>query len=188
MATFRRFWENALDEQGRSILSIGSAKDAKEIIEAFFIPDKINPLSFSYNCEALLRQGMPSLRDIADPEQSPQPTPSLSRFIAVHDRPVGMPLWFIAAYPDVLLWYDNQVGEYMNVHRPDEDSLAAFSAELFGLDLTDPNLQKKLRDSIDKEGKFHPNILRNLVQSYKDKTGRELETAVKTPPEDIYLG
>jgi len=180
MATMRRFWENALSEECLSILSIGSAKEAKEIIETFLMPDKINPLSFSYNCEALLRQGMPSLRDIADSEKNPQPTPSVSRFIAVMDRPVGMPLWFIAAYPDILLWYDNQVGECMKAHRPDRDSLTVFSAKLLGLDLTDPNLEKKLGDSTDKEGKLRPNILRNLVQSYKDKIGRELETAAKS--------
>ena len=180
MATIRRVWENALSEESLSILSIGSAKEAKEIIGSFMMPDKINPLSFSDNCEALLRQGMPSLRDIADSEKNPQPTPSVSRFIAVMDRPVGMPLWFIAAYPDVLLWYDNQVGEYMKAHRPDRDSLTVFSAKLFGLDPTDPNLEKKLGDSMDKEGKFRPNILRDLVQSYKDKTGKELETVAKS--------
>ena len=180
MSMTRRFWEDALGEEGRSILSIGSAKDTKEIIETLFIPDRINPLIFSYNCAALLRQGMPSLIEIAGLEKSYEPTPSLSRFIAVHDRPVGMPFWFIAAYPDVLLWFDNQVGEYMKAHRPDRDDLTAFSAKLFGLDPTDPKLEKKLRDSMDEEGKFRPNILRNLVQSYKDKTGGELETAIKS--------
>jgi len=180
MATMRRFWGNALSsEESLSILSIGSAKEAKRITEAFLMLDKINPLSFSDNCEALLRQGMPSLRDITGSEKNPQPTPSVSRFIAVMDRPVGMPLWFIAAYPDVLLWYDNQVGEYMKAHKPDRDSLTVFSAKLFGLDPTNPNLEKKLGDSTDKEGKLRPNILRNLVQSYKDKTGRELETVAK---------
>ena len=179
MATMRRFWGNALSEESLSILSISSAKEAKEIVEAFLMPDKINPLSFSDNCEALLRQSMTSLREIADSEKNPQPTPSVSQFIAVMDRPVGMPLWFIAAYPDVLLWYDNQVGEYMKAHRPDRDSLTVFSAKLFGLDPTDPNLEKKLGDSTDKEGKLLPNILRNLVQSYKDKTGRELENTTR---------
>jgi hypothetical protein len=189
--THSKVWENILSSISKeelSLLSIGSMKEAKEIVGAFFVPDKIHPLNFYYNCEALLLEGMPSLGVIASPEKSPQPTSSLSRFVPVIDRPLGVPLWFIAAYPDVLLWYDNEVGEYMKAHRPDRDSLTVFSANLFGLDPTDPNLEKKLNDSKDKEDKLRPNILRNLVQSYKDKASRELETAVKTPADDVYLG
>jgi len=191
MTTIRRTWENILNplgEEGLSLLSIGSAEEAREIIDAFFLPDKINPLTFWGNCEALLRGGHPSLEDLLDGKKSCQSTPSLSRFTWIADRPVGMPLWFIAAYPDVLLWYDNQVGDYMKAHRPDEDSLAAFSADLFGLDPTDPDLEERLDSFVDKEGKFRPNILRKLVESYKDKIGKVLETAVKSPAEDIYLG
>lgn len=184
-------WENTLrplGKEGLSLLSVGSAKEANEIIDAFFVPDKIYPLRFMNNFIALFWQGTsPSLRVFLDLKESDETTPSLSRFEAMTDRPVGMPLWFIAAYPDVLLWYDNEVGEYMKAHKPDEDSLAAFSTKLFGLDPTGPNLEESLRDSVDKKDKFRPNFLRNLVQSYKDKTSRELETAAKIPAEDMCL-
>ena len=188
--TGRKVWENILrplGEEGLSLLSIGSVEEANEIIDAFFVPDKIYPLRFSSNLEALIQQGRPDyLRVLLEEKKSDEPTPSLSRFVAVVDRPVGMPLWFIAAYPDVLFWYDNEVAEYMNAHKPDEDSLAAFSTKLFGLAPTELNLEERLRDSMDREGKFRPNILRNLVQSYSDSTGRELETTAKTLAEDVY--
>lgn len=188
MAMIRRVWEDALGEEVRSILLIGSAKEAKEIIEAFLVPDKIDPLRFSYNCEALLRRGTPSLRERLGLEKSPEPTQSLSQFTDVLDRPSFVPLWFIAAYPDVLLWHKSKLREYKNVHGRDEDGLAALNAKLFDLDLTDPNLEKKLDNFIDSEGNPRPNTLRNLLQSYKEETGKEFETAVKSPGDDGYLG
>ena len=185
MAMIRRVWEDALGEEVRSILSIGSTKEAKEIIEAFLVPDKIDPLRFSYNCEALLLHGMPSTAiKLLGLEKSPEPTPSLSQFIDVLDRPSFVPLWFIATYPDVLLWHKNKLREYKIVHGRDEDGLAALNAKLFGLDLTEPNLEERLDNFIDSEGNPRPNVLRNLLQSYKD-TGREFETAVKNPGDDV---
>lgn len=189
MAMIRRVWENALGEEVWSILSIGSAKEAKEIVEAFFVPDKIDPLRFWYNCEALPLCGMTSAAiELLGIEKSREPTPSLSQFTEVLDRPSFVPLWFIAAYPDVLLWHKNKLREYKNVHGWDEDGLAALNAKLFGLDLTEQNLEKKLDNFIDSEGNPRPNTLRNLLQSYKEETGRELETAVKSPEDDMYLG
>lgn len=179
MAMARRVWRNALNalgEKGLSLLSIGSTNEAKEIIEAFFVPDRVNPLIFWGNCEALVRGGSPSLLDLAGQEKSYEPTPSLSPFMWIADRPGGMPLWFIAAYPDVLLWHRNQLREYKTAHGRDEDG---FYAKLYGLDLTDPNLEERLDNFVDSEGNLRPNTLRILVQSYKDKTGREFETALK---------
>jgi hypothetical protein len=187
----REVWENTLrplGKEGLSLLSIDSMKEANEIIDAFFVPDKIYPLRFLNNFEALGLQGAsPSERVFLGLKESDETTHSLSQYTAVMDRPSGMPLWFIAAYPDVLLWHENQVAEYIETRGPDEDSLAAFSTEWLGFDPTDPNLEEKLRDSVDKEGKFRPSALRNLVQSYKDKTSRELETAAEIPAEDMCL-
>ena len=59
---------------------------------------------------------------------------------------------------------------------------------MFGLDLSDPALEQRSDDFVDNEGNPRPNTLRNLIQSYKDRTSRELETAVKTFEEDVYLG
>jgi len=183
MDTIYKIWEGVLGEEG---LSIASEKEVRKVIEDFIIPDKINPLAFSDNYETLLRGGMPSAREFLGLETGHKPTASLSQFARMIDRPVGMPLWFIATYPDVLLWYDNTVAEYMKTHMLREDSLTLFSAKLCGIDVLSPNLKEE--DLVDSEGKIRPNILRNLVESYKDKAGKELETAIKTPEDDIYLG
>ncbi len=187
METIRRAWEDSFNEEGRSVLSIGSPQEARQIIDGFVMPDRVDPLIFLSNLEALVSGSMPSMKDLADLERSYEPTPSLSRFTWVGDRPSGMPLWFIAAYPDVVLWCHSQIREYMKARRSDED-LKALIADLYDLDPADPGLEEELGDSMGEEGKFCPiTLLRNLVQNYKSKTGRELETAVKSQETDVYL-
>ena len=59
----RKMWEGLLCKEG---LSIASGKEVKEIIEDLIIPDKINPLAFSSNYEALLRGGIPSTEELLE--------------------------------------------------------------------------------------------------------------------------
>lgn len=190
--THRKVWETALGSSGTdelSLLSIGSMEEANEIIDKFFVADKINPVSFWGNLIALFRDSLPILQRIDfGLKQSDETTKSISQFTAVLDRPSFAPSWFIAAYPDVLVWHRDQLREYRTTNRCDEGGLAELNAKLFGLDLSDPALDQKPNDFVDNEGKARPNILRNLVQSYKDRISRKLETAVKTPEDDVYLG
>ena len=186
MAMFRRFWEDALGEEVRSILSIGSANEAKEIIEDFLIPDKIDPLRFRCNCEALLLRGMPSgATELLGLKKSHEPTQSVSEFTSVLDRPSFVPLWFIAGYPDVLLWHKNELREYKITHGRDEDGLDVFNAKLFGIDLTDPDLER-MDEFVDGKGNPSPKSLRNLVRSYKERTGKELETTIEKYEDGIW--
>jgi len=178
-----KVWERLLGKEG---LSIASAKEVKKIVEDFIIPDKINPLAFSSNYEALLRGGIPSARELLGIEKDNQPTPSLPHFTFVANRPLVFPLWFIAAYPDILLWFENVGEEYIEVHGQDEDGLTAFHKKVLGTDSAAPSLKEE--DLIDSKGNIRSKNLRNLVQAYKDETGKELETAIKALEDDIYLG
>jgi hypothetical protein len=179
----RKMWEGLLGKEG---LSIASVKEVKDIIEDLIIPDKINPLAFSSNYEALLRGGIHSTEELLGIENDTQRTQSLSHFTFVANRPLAFPLWFIAAYPDVLLWFENAGEEYIETHGQDEDGLTGFHKKVLGIDPANLNLKEK--DLIDSKGNINSKNLKNLVQSYKDETGKELETAIKSPADDIYLG
>lgn len=178
-----KMWGTLLGKEG---LSIASEKEVKAIIEDLIIPDRINPLAFSSNYEALLGGGTPSAREFLGLEKGHQPTPSLSYFTLAADRPLAFPLWFIAAYPDVLLWFVNVGREYIKTHGRDYNERGMLELKLLGIDPSDTNLKEE--DIFDSEGHNRPHILKNLVQSYKDKSGKELETAIKDIGDDIYLG
>jgi len=178
-----KMWGTLLGKEG---LSIAPEKEVKAIIEDLIIPDRINPLAFSSNYEALLRGGMPSAREFLGLEKGHQLTPSLSYFTLAADRPPAFPLWFIAAYPDVLLWFVNVGREYIKTHGQDYNEQGMLELKLLGIDPSDTNLKEE--DIFDSEGHNRPHILKNLVQSYKDKSGKELETAIKDIGDDIYLG
>jgi len=178
-----KVWERLLGKEG---LSIASTKEVKKIVEDLIIPDKINPLTFSSNYETLLRGDIPSARELLGIEKDNQATPSLPHFTFVANRPLAFPLWFIAAYPDVLLWFENVGEEYIEVHGQDEDGLTAFHKKALGIDSAAPNLKEE--DFLDSKGNIRSKNLKNLVQAYKDETDKELETAIKAPEDDIYLG
>ena len=170
-----KMWESLLGKEG---LSIASEKEVKEIIEDLLIPDEIDMSTFISNYEALVRGGTPSatelLTGIATDNQS---TPSISDFTFALNRPPALPLWFIAAYPDVLLWFVNVGREYIKTHGRDYNGRGILELKLLGIDPSDPNLKEE--DILDCEEHNRPHVLKNLVQSYKDKTGKEFETAIK---------
>jgi hypothetical protein len=183
VATIHKVWGSLLGKEG---LAIASGEELKGIINDFIITDKVNPLSFSSNYEALLGGGIPSARELLGTERDNKQTSSLSHFISVVNRPLAFPLWFVAAYPDVLLWFENTGERYIETHGQDEDGLTAFHKRVFRIGAVAPNLKEE--DLIDNKGYIRPDILKSLVQSYKDETGKELETAVSKPEDDIYSG
>jgi hypothetical protein len=181
VATIQKIWEDLLGKESLAI----APEEVKEIIDTLFIPDKIHPETFIANYKALSHD-FSATEILLGIEKKNQPTPSLSHFTHVANRPPAFPLWFIAAYPDVLLWFDNKGKEYIETHGRDYDGQGMLLLNLLGIDPTTPNLEES--DILDGEGKSRPNILKNLVKSYKDATGKELETAVSKPEDDIYRG
>ncbi len=129
--------------------------------EEFFIPDRINPLSFVANFQLLLapEAGAP-------PTPHAEPTPSVRSFLSAESRPSGLPLWFIASYPDICLWLQSQT-------ESQEEFWAQLVIQAFG-----PEISEDFKAQ-DAQGCLRPELLRRLVDHYV-ALGKSLECATPT--------
>lgn len=119
----------------------------KEIIDGFFIEDKVDPLKFKEN------------HDYYVMDRYGDHKPTLSCFSPL-DAPLAYPYWFLSAYPDVVKYF---------AYLPD-DELDSFLKGL-GLtteDLADSNCPKLVEQ--DKEGMsyYKVNILHKMKEHYKE--------------------
>ena len=94
-----RIWENSIaglpkDDQ--------QAEQFEHYAREFFIPDSIAPSVYLANVDALMEQ--------AAEESGVQPTPSAAKMALSMQHPIGFPTWFLAAYPDIALWFTSQDG------------------------------------------------------------------------------
>ncbi len=183
----QKIWEDLFNSSEAVGLSIASKEDAEQIID-ILIADKIDPQVFLSNLEALLRGGLPSINDFfgVGEKKKHKPTESVSHFTFIVNRRLGIPSWFLAAYPDVMFWLDEQEKKYIKSHNRDYDGWGVKMAKLFGMSIDDGPLNEN--QIMDSKGKTRPKYLKNLIQSYKDETEKALETAVKNIENDVYLG
>jgi hypothetical protein len=183
----QKIWEDLFNSSEAEGLSIASKEDVEQII-GILIADKIDPQAFLSNLETLLLGGMPSINDFFEVREKKEhkPTESVSHFTFIENRPPGMPLWFLAAYPDIMVWLTKQEKKYIKSHNRDYDGWGVKMSKLFGIKIEDGQLNEN--QIMDSKGKTRPKYLKNLVQSYKDVTEKALETAVKNIENDVYLG
>jgi hypothetical protein len=183
----RKIWEDLFNSFEAEGLSIATNKDVEQII-GILIADKIAPQVFLSNLETLLLGGLQSINDFfgVGEKKKHKPTESVSHFTFIANRPLGIPLWFLAAYPDVMVWLDEQEEKYIKSHNRDYDGWGVKMAKLFGINIEDGKLNEN--QIMDSKGKTRPKYLKNLIQSYKDETEKALETAVKNVENDLYLG
>lgn len=174
----------AANEIGRGLVASHEVDD----IVALMIGAKIDPRKFSGNLSALTARGMLTITDLFDTGSPALPTtPSVAQYISLVNRPPQAPLWFLAGFPDVLAWLNEQQEKAFSPVI-DEDESAIFIAGLYGLD---PGFAKYARDEgIGKpDGSLSVHNYRNLVRSYLKQVGQGLEAAVKEgSDDDIYLG
>lgn len=182
----RKIWEDLFDSSEAEGLSIATKKDVEQII-GILIADKIDPQAFLSNLETLLLGGLPSINDFfgVGEKKKHKPTESVSHFTFIENRTPGIPLWFFAAYPDVMVWLNEQEKKYIKSHNRDYDGWGVKMAKLFGINIEDGKLNEN--QIMDSKGQPRPKYLKNLVQSYKDETEKALETAVKNIENDLYL-
>jgi len=181
----RKIWEDLFNSSEAEGLSIASKEDIEQIID-ILIADKIDPQAFLSNLETLLLGGLPSINDFfgVGEKKKHKPTESVSHFTFIANRPLGAPLWFLAAYPDVMVWLDEQEEKYIKSHNRDYDGWGVKMSKLFGINIEDGKLNEN--QIMDSKGKPRPKYLKKLVQSYKDTTEKALETTVKNIENDIY--
>ena len=150
------------------------------IVNSFFLADNIDPQAFLSNLEYLLTEGMGTPLNLLCGNKDKgmlRRTKSVSAFCPCYNRPRGYPLWFLAGYPDAAIWLQNMMHRYIEMHGRDYDGWGRVSLGFFGVNPDDPNLRES--DMFDDDDRYRARILRNLVQSYRDKTRKNLEVRSK---------
>lgn len=92
--------------------------EMRTVISDCLIPLFINPLKWIDNSIWLETEGMPQLRGYKDL----RPSSSVKEWTRRMDRPMGVPDWFLAAFPDVALWAAIEAEDLSLIH--DERALA----------------------------------------------------------------
>src|SRR5450756_2677007 len=102
-----RIWENSITDlpQGDQ-----QAEQFEHYAREFFIPDSIAPSVYLANVGSLMEQ--------AAEESGVQPTPSAAKMALSMQHPIGFPTWFLAAYPDVALWFTSQDLSLIHISEP----------------------------------------------------------------------
>ena len=165
-----------------------SKEDVEEVIN-LFIEDKIDPQDFTSNLESLLTGGMsnPSL-SILEKMEKRKPTESVSIFnysastfkCAIDSVFGGPSLWFLAAYPDVVAWIYEEYGTGFDGSPTSIGWIKMLSEG----EMRDSDASRD--ESTSTKERSLPRRCKKLVQSYKTKTGKTLETTVKNAMNNVY--
>lgn len=102
-------WRNVLTPEG---LQLVAAEELDDVV-ALMIQFRIDPQKFGGNLLTLVSRGRPSIfASISDGNDSLPSTPSIGKYESIVDRP-GAPLWLLAAFPDVMAWFNESRLETM---------------------------------------------------------------------------
>ena len=167
------------------------SRDEIDDIVSLMVESRIDTAKFSGNLEVLLTGGHRAIEEMypaASGGRTPLPsTLSISKFAQFIDRPLGLPLWFLAGFPDVAVWAGDKQGASFN-SSVDEKERIEITAMLLGVDLNASQNSDDMNFNND-EGTLRSRYLRNFITNYIRKTGKSLEVAVQEGVEDgLYLG
>src|SRR5271167_755201 len=149
--------------------TLDEALNANELVRFFFLVDSINPTDFLANYV-----DVSGSVQVKAPVEPAGPTRSTATFRQGENAPPGYPRWFLAAYPDVVLW----------LAAKDEDSMIRTSAEaLYGFEgakeLVRIHGLKRIADLMEEKFEdFDIPQLRRLVECYCRDTRKRLECAM----------
>lgn len=145
-------------------------QEYRQVVKTFLIPDSISPAKFRVN--ALHLCGWLSYLHAFKVSFNIPPSQSVAALSSVKDiKPLGFkayPYWFLAAYPDVVMWAANIFTFDFKVN-----DLCAFT--------TDDNVLRDIFGDIGRENELADGCfikhkhLRALVEGYRNKTGLTLE-------------
>ena len=143
--------------------------DSAELQRLFFLADSLNPIAFIANYVEVSPDGF--MGQLAPETRSP--TPSTKAFLHGHNAPLGYPRWFLAAYPDVVLWTAN---------LSDKVILNVMAEVIYGQKWAERLLQERgesgVADLLEHRRDLTLAQLRRLVDIYLRETGRRLECAI----------
>lgn len=139
------------------------AEEFWQIVTSFFIPDNINPSKFRANSIELIRS--PLIDQLLEADDTAERTQSVQRLLDVGNRPIGYPEWFLAGYPDVVIWAANMFSP-IRVSRNEIDE--NLFRRVFG------SIRNK-NEMLDGDGFIKHRYLRELIKAYRENTRRNLE-------------
>lgn len=149
--------------------TLETAGNANELMRLFFLEDSINPPDFLANfIEVTAAEPKPFH------EGAGKATPSAATFDKGANAPPGYPSWFLAAYPDVVVWLASR----------DENAMLRVSAEaIYGVEgakeLVRMHGLQRIGELMDEKfEEFDLPQLRRLVSIYCNNTKKRLECAL----------
>jgi len=143
--------------------------NANELLSTFLLPDSIRPSDFLANYVEV--SGSTPEKPL---DANRKPTVSAANFAKGANVPLGYPRWFIAAYPDVVMWLSSQ----------DETGILRISAEaLYGVEGAKELIRihgfKRIGELIEEKfEEFDQAQLRRLATGYCRDTRKRLECAM----------
>jgi hypothetical protein len=184
-----RMWHTLLAPDELEYILV--ARDEIDDVVSLMVESRIDTAKFAGNYEVLLSGGHRAVEEMypaASGGRTPLPsTLSISKFARFIDRPLGLPLWFLAGFPDVAVWAGDEQGASFN-SSVDEKERIEITAMLLGVDL-DAFQNSDDMNFNNNDGTLRSRYLRNLITNYTRKTGKSLEVAVQEGLEDdLYLG
>ncbi len=183
----KQIWKDTLSQdcEGQRIASPDQLDEVVDLV----VSAKIDLRRFTGNLIVLVQQAYSvSPYPSAVGERFP-PTPSVHYLVPMYMRPGHMPMWFLAAFPDVAKWSCQYIDE-INARSTSDDEAGLKAARLLGIDPAhhDDDSQSDLEDS---QGCLRVLYCRNLIANYRRETGKPLETAFGDDdysPDNFYLG
>lgn len=168
-----KIWKEILGKDG---IAIGSDEIIEEIINELLSSDKIDPKIFISNYTFLSTRGTGTIRDLFGVQdyKLPEPSTSIKEFASPIKRARAFPIWFIAAYPDVVLWFYEWQKNLLRLHNYDKVVITLEKSKLFGIDTQDIDVNEN--KIVDKNGKYLPKYLKKIVVSYKNEVKKNIET------------
>lgn len=155
----------------RQLVNAGTleeAQNANELVRFFFLVDSINPTDFLANYV-----DVSGSVQVKTPVEPARPTRSAASFRQGENAPAGYPRWFLAAYPDVVVW----------LGAKDQDSMLRISAEaMYGPEGAKELIRihglQRITDLMDEkfEG-FDLAQLRRLIAGFRKESRKRLECA-----------
>ena len=184
-----RMWHTLLAPDELEYILV--ARDEIDDVVSLMVESRIDTAKFAGNHEVLLTGGHRAIEEMypaASGGRTPLPfTLSISKFARSIDRPLGLPLWFLAGFPDVAVWAGDEQGASFN-SSVDEKKRIETTAMLLGVDL-DASQNSNDMNFNNNDGTLRSRYLRNLITNYIGKTGKSLEVAVEEGSrDDLNLG
>jgi RNAse (barnase) inhibitor barstar len=186
----KKIWKDSFEAIIKENARVISKEDINDIID-MLIADKIDLQIFISNLGVLIRGHLSpfsfSGAERKDPSSSiiyyPHGDP-ICRF-SITCRAPAIPLWFYAAYPDVMKWFHEWQKNHKLSNNFDDYKFVIETMKLF--EIKEVDLEKE--NVFNKEKQYKPEYLKNLVKNYLEKNRNDLEVAVEEFSEsDIYTG